>query len=324
MEPEVIRLGAQYLRILAVSYLLTSLTVTFNASLRCIGQTKIPMFTTLIALLVNGSLNYIFIFKFNWGVQGAALATAIARFAELFAQIVVIFKYRLPVAAKIKNYFNFKIKFMKDICFSIIPVFLNESIWAIGMTLYNVAYRSTGNEAQAAVRISASVQSLFMVIGFGIGSGCGILIANTLGGGESEKAKKYAKRCLFLAACISAVMGLCLVFFAPLILSNYKVSAAVRDNAYKIMCIIAFIMMFKTFNYTAIVGILRNGGDTKFCLLLDAASVWLIGVPAAFLGTRVFQLPIYMIVAMVNCEELFKFAVSMWRVLSNKWAKCVV
>jgi Na+-driven multidrug efflux pump len=269
-------------------------------------------------------LNYLFIFIFGWGVQGAALATAIARVAELIAQICIIFTFKLPIAAKIKQYFSFDKAFAKSICISIIPVFLNEAVWAIGTTLYNIAYRSTGNDAQAALSISASLQQLFMVIGIGIGAGCGILIANTLGSGDSGLAKKYAKRCLILASIVSITMGVCLILFAPLILTNYNVSAAIKADAFKIMCIIGFIMMFKTFNYTAIVGILRNGGDTKFCLFLDAASVWLIGVPAAFLGTYVFQLPIYMIVAMVNCEELFKFFLSAWRVATNKWAKCVV
>ncbi|MDR2904127.1 MAG: MATE family efflux transporter [Clostridiales bacterium] len=324
MKPEVIALGAQYLRVLGASYLVTSLTVTFNAALRCIGQTKIPMCTTIVALLTNAALNYLFIFVFGWGVVGAALATAIARCAELIAQCYIIFAYKLPIAAKIKQYFSFDKQFLKTIGLAIVPVFLNEAVWAVGMTLYNVAYRATGNEAQAAVQISAAVQRLFMVIGFGIGAGSGIMIANTLGMGERADAQKHAWRCLALSVAVSVLMGACLVLFAPFILSSYNVSDVVKDSAFKIMCVIAVAMAFKTFNYTAIVGILRNGGDTKFCLLLDAGCAWLIGVPAAFLGAQVFHLPIYVIVALVSCEELAKFFFTFWRIRLSKWVKCVV
>lgn len=323
-KPEVIALGAQYLRIIAATYLLTGVTVTFNAALRCIGQTKIPMMTTLVTLLINGILNYIFIFVFHWGVQGAALATAVARASELIAQIFIIFKFKLPVAAKISGYFGMSGKFVKNICISIVPVFLNEAVWAVGVTLYKVAYKAAGDDAQAAVQIAAPIQNLFMVMGIGIGAGCGILIANTLGVEDREKAIQYSRKCLKMAAFVSAVMGLCFIISAPMILINYNVSNEIKADTFKIMCIIAFIMMFKTVNYTAIVGILRNGGDTKFCLMLDAVSVWFIGVPAAFLGAYVFKLPIYIIVAMVNGEELFKFVFSLWRVLSNKWANCIV
>ena len=48
-----------------------------------------------------------------------------------------------------------------------------------------------------------------------------------------------------------------------------------------------------------IVGVLRGGGDTKFAMLLEIGSVWLIGVPMAFISTVILKLPVNIVVALI-------------------------
>jgi Na+-driven multidrug efflux pump len=78
-------------------------------------------------------------------------------------------------------------------------------------------------------------------------------------------------------------------------------------------------MWAKVFNYINIVGILRSGGDTTFCLLLDTGGVWLVGVPLVFLGGLVFHLPIYWVYALVQVEEVIKLIIGIPRLASKKW-----
>ena len=90
----------------------------------------------------------------------------------------------------------------------------------------------------------------------------------------------------------------------------------IRDS-----CIIVFILYLpaKSYNYINIVGVLRSGGDTTVCLILDTAGVWLIGVPFAFLGALVFHFPIHIVYAMVLFEEAVKMVGGFWRYRSGKW-----
>ncbi len=323
-DENVIKLGSDYLRIVAVTYILTAITLTMNTALRSINQTKIPMFTTFVALVINVVFNYIFIYIFKWGVVGAAIATAMARLAEVIAVIVISYKLKLPIAVKIGSYFKIPKEFIKPFFIAVVPVILNEFVWALGTTLYNVAYKAAGNEAQAAVRISASVQNLFNVIGMGIGSACGIMLANQLGANRIEDAVKNSRRFLKISIVISSVMCVLLLVSSPVLLSLYKVPQSVKDDAALIMVIIAFGMIIRTYNFTTIVGILRSGGDTKYCLMLDMLGVWLVGVPFVFVGAYLFKLPIYVLVLLVLSEEVFKFFLSTKRVLGNIWAKCMV
>ena len=320
----VIALGAEYLRHIALSYFFTAITFSINGVLRSIAQTKIPMVTTIIALLSNLTLTYIFIFVLELGVAGTAVATVIARSIEITAQLLIINKLRLPIVTKIKEYFTADKEFVKIFFKTGLPVIINAIIWSIGVSFYQVAYKFAGTEAQGAMQIASTVQNVFMVVGMAVGTSCGIMIANLLGGGNREKAIEYSRKCLITAVCFSTFMGMVLMLFSPIIAGFFDIDEAVKESVIKLLYIISFGIIMKTFNYTAIVGIIRSGGDTKFCLFLDLGVVWLIGIPMAFLGAAVLHLPIHLVLIMVYAEEVVKIGISGYRVLSNKWAKNLV
>ena len=60
-------------------------------------------------------------------------------------------------------------------------------------------------------------------------------------------------------------------------------------------------------------------GDTRFALIMEICSIWLIGVPAAYIGAFVLYLPVYYVYLMVALEEVVKAFVCAWRFRSRKW-----
>jgi Na+-driven multidrug efflux pump len=118
---------------------------------------------------------------------------------------------------------------------------------------------------------------------------------------------------------VALLSGIVLAFFSPLALTPYKVSPIVLDYAQKNLIVYCLFMWVKVFNYINVVGILRSGGDTTFCLLLDIGGVWLVGVPLVFLGGLVFHLPIYYVYALVQVEEIVKLIIGIPRLASKKW-----
>ena len=72
-------------------------------------------------------------------------------------------------------------------------------------------------------------------------------------------------------------------------------------------------------NMTLFVGIFRAGGDTRFGFVLDALTIWLVGVPLAYAGAFVFHLPIYWVYPLVLSEEAVKWVVAMFRFFSRRW-----
>lgn len=323
-DERVIELAAKYLRPIGISYFFLAVIVTINSALRSIGQTKFPMFTSIIALTFNVTLTYVLIFIFDMGITGAAISTVITRAIELILQIILIRKFRLIILAPIKVYFSADRIFIKMFFATAGSVIINEFIWALGTSLYQVAYQFAGTEGQGAIQIASPVQNLFLVISIAIGTSCGIMIANQLGAGEREKAIRYSRKCITISVSFSIVMGILLIFASPLIISLFNVYGIVEENVRNILYVIAIGMTLKTFNYATIVGILRSGGDTKFCLYTDLGTVWLVGVPMAFFGAIVLGMPIHLILLMSYGEEVSKAIVSGLRVKSNKWANTLV
>lgn len=320
----VISLGSGYLKTVAVSYIFTAVIVVFNSALKVTGNTIQPMATTFIAFIINMVCNYIFIFKMGYGVKGSAMGTVCARACELVIQFIIMIKCKRKVLARPAAYFGFNFGFCKNIIPVALPVICNEALWSLGTTGYNIAYKYSGTLAQAAVQIATTVQNLFMVAGMGIGSACAIILSNTLGAGDKEKALDYSKRCVFFGTLISSIMGIILALSAGSIVGIFKVDPIAGLYAHRMLLIVAVGVVVKTLSYITICGILRSGGDTRYCLVLEGLSVWFIGLPMAFLGSAILHLPIYITFAMVYMEEVIKVIISFHRVAGNKWLRTLV
>lgn len=65
---------------------------------------------------------------------------------------------------------------------------------------------------------------------------------------------------------------------------------------------------------------IRAGGDTRFLLLMDSGLVWLVGIPAAYIGLlvlRVNSLPVLFL--LVQTEQVVRLIVGLLRCRSGKW-----
>ena len=61
------------------------------------------------------------------------------------------------------------------------------------------------------------------------------------------------------------------------------------------------------------------GDNVRVCLAIDLLSMWLIGVPIAFIGAVFWKLPVEYVVALISIEEIVKFAACVIRYRSGKW-----
>lgn len=327
-SPQVIDLGAKYLKIVCLSYLFNAITLNFAFALRCVGKAKPPMIVSAFAVLCNVFFNYIFIFGHfgakAMGVEGAALATVIARVFECLILVCYVYMGRNILAAKINEMISFTKDFMVKVLKTVTSVVLNEACWGLGFVVYSVAYGRIGAKAMASIQICNTIQNLFMVVVFGLANAAVVMIGNKIGEGNEEDAKDYGKRfikiCLLVAMCISGSLFLS----SKSIVNIFNVSNEVLNDSLLILYIMGGIMIIRVFNITVIVGILRGGGDTSYALKLEAITMWLIGVPLSFLGAFLFKLPVYAVYALGTIEEITKAICALKRFKSGKWVRSVI
>jgi len=321
-DPSVISQGSVYLQIVAFSYVITAISNSFAFVLRSTENVKLPLLTSLVALSLNTLMNYgLVLGNFglpSLGVKGAAIATVISRLIEVTLLLLIIYRRKLPVAAKLPALLNFKILSIKKFFNTTLPVIATEIIWSFGITTYNVVYARIGTESIAAVNIAGTLDRLIFVVFIGLGNACAIMIGNRIGAQENELATDYAKKFLLLGAIGASVLGLIMFIFVTPLLSFYQVSALTIDFTVKLIGFMALSLPIRSLNLILLIGILRAGGDTKVAFFIDAGSVWVVGVPMALIGAFVLGLPVHWVYLMVLGDEAIKLGFGLYRFFSQR------
>lgn len=324
----VINLGAQYLRVVAISYIFTAITFSYSFSLRSIGRTALPMVVSIIAVLINVICNYIFIFGHfgapALGVVGAALGTVIARIVETTILVGVVYLRKGVLAAKFKELIDISKEMMARVTMPVVFVVLNELCWGLGMVVYSAAYGHIGAGAVASVQISSTVANLSTVLVFGLAGAASTMVGNKIGEGEEAVGKLYAKRIAILSMLFAVILSSILALSSRAIVGLFAVSPQVASASLTILYITSGILVLRTFNVVMIVGILRGGGDAKVALYIELITMWFVGVPMALLGAFILKWPIEAVFAIVALEEVVKFILCLYRFKSGKWAHNII
>lgn len=326
--PETVRLGSEYLRIVAFSYIITAISFVISIGLRSTGNANIPLKISIVSFGSNTIFNYIFMFgKLGLpalGVKGAAIGTLLARIIEISLLLYAVYSSRGPLAGTVKELFGWNKEFVNKYLKTTSPVILNEGFWALGQVMYSIAYAKIGEEATAAIQVVTTIQNVFFVIFRGLANSSSVMIGNKIGQGEEKEAYDYAINFLIISSLLGIIFGIGMIVSSDLTLKLFRnLDIGLYDTAKSIMLVMGLVFFIKTFNATVIVGVLRGGGDTTFSMFLEIGSVWLIGVPMAFIGALILKLPVYYVVALVSLEEIVKALVSIPRVRSKKWIKNV-
>lgn len=311
-----VSLGAKYIRIAALSYLLTGISQCWLCVMKTTGQTKESAAISTAALVLDTVLNAIFIFGFHMDVVGAALTTTISRAVEL----IVVILYTKKMAVK-PNFQKVSKEINKDFWKCGIPIFINSLVWGLGTTMYSVIIGHLGTAITAAFSVANIVRQLAISVCKGLGSGGEILLANVLGSGDLVKGKEYGSKLAKLSVpCGFVCAGLALVFgFA---LSNFMtLSDAVRADLNTMIIVSALYMFSLSINTVAICCVFSAGGDTAFDAYSVAVTMWLIILPVAAVCGFVLHLDPMVVYIILSLDEVVKIPWVFAHYKKYKWLK---
>ena len=324
-----LKYALSYLKIMLIGLLPFTATMVYASSLREIGETKLPMTASVIAIFINLVFNYLLIYgKFGFpklGVIGAAAATVLARFIE--AAIVIV------VATKRRNEYKFLKSAFKslyvplDLCFKIFkkgsPLLINEFLWAAGMAVLLQCYSVRGLEVVAALNIANTVNNLFSVVFITMGNAVAIIVGQHLGANEIEKAKNSVWQLITLAVACCVIIGSVMAAFAKVIPNLYNTQSEVRQMATNFLYIIAFFMPIYAFAHNCYFT-LRSGGRTIITFLFDSACTWGVCVPCALILTRFTNLPILPLYFAVQSLEFLKCIIGFIMIRKGLWIRNII
>ena len=323
-DDAVIALSADYLKIAAWGYLFQTLSLCLGTILFSCESPVLPMLSTLAGVVTNGVLNYVLIFgKLGLpalGVEGAAIATVIASVVNLVVLLVVSYVKKNPIAAKPKE-MRFDAAMVKGFFKVALPVFFNEALWSVGVSLQSVLYGQLGTPVQTAMQILSTVDRIGFILMAGLGKACGVMVGNAIGEGKPEQAKLYSQRMRVIAPLAVFCLGLVLFALTPVFLMLYDVSAEVHAMALSVIRVYCLASWLSTLNFTIVIGTLRAGGDTLRASLIDLGGLWLISLPISWICGKALGLPITLVYPLMFIGDALKAVAGTLYTRRNKWIK---
>jgi hypothetical protein len=148
---------------------------------------------------------------------------------------------------------------------------------------------------------------------------CAVMVGNRIGEGKKEEAYETVRRVIILNVSLAWLVGLIVISLRGVITNWYDLTPAGVHNVRMLMLMMACVLWIRMINFSTFIGALRAGGDTRFALVMEICSIWLIGVPVALTAAFVFHWPVYYVYLAVGLEEIAKAFVSLWRFRSRKW-----
>ena len=322
-DTEVIDLGSSYLRIVGFTYIAVAIATAYIAVLRSIQLIRLTIIATVSALTFKTILGYGLIFGIGGlpelGVRGAAIGTASGWTLELVLLLILIYTQKTPLAANPLTLFSFDKAFFGRVLKTVWPAVANELFWSFGITTYYAIYAHIGTDSIAAVNINATIEELGFVVFMGLANGCAVMVGNRIGARKKDEAYEIVRRVIIIGVTFAVIVGVILFFLRDVVVGRYDLSPSGAKNVRMLMLMMACTLWIRMFNFSTFVGALRAGGDTRFALIMEICSIWLIGVPAAYIAAFVFHLPVYYVYLAVSIEEIAKAFVSGWRFKSKKW-----
>lgn len=199
-----------YTRIIILGLPFLIMSTGLNSIIRSDGSPRYSMYSMLVGAALNVVLDPIFIFKFNMGVQGAAIATVISQFVSFAFSLRYLFKF------KSVNLYRelFKIdgdilrtilmlgasSFITQMAISIVQITMNNSIRYFGaLSIYG------SDIPLSAIGIVMKVNMIVISIILGIGIGSQPIWGYNYGAQNYERVKQTYKLSVFSATAVSFI-----------------------------------------------------------------------------------------------------------------------
>lgn len=308
-EDALIASGADYLRAVALSYLLCGISQIYLTVLKNTGAAAVSSRISSMAVILNIIVNALLIFGLcglpRLGIVGAAYATVLARAVELVWSVIAT-KKQGQVNIHWHALLQKKTELAGDFWKYTTPVLGAALVWGIAYTLYSVIMGHMGSDAVAANSITGIAKSMISCLIRGVSGGAGIMIGNLLGAGQLEKARNYGGRLTRLAIAVGIATGGALMLISPLIVRLAPLSDAAAGYLQGMLIFCGINIMFQSVNTTVLDGIFCSGGDSKFDMKGNIGAMWCFSVPVGFLAAFWLKLPVMVVFCIVNLDEIVK------------------
>lgn len=269
--------GDSFIRIMFLGTPTMFLMASYSSIKTGMGDTYSPMIIGAMSVATNIILDPIFIFKMDMGIQGAAIATVIARGVFGLYAVSTLFIKNGELYLKVSDLIPDKkhIKMLLDIG---LPNSIGQTTTSIGFMVLNIFVLSYGEATITALSIGNRINGLILMPAMGIGNALAAIVGQNLGADNLDRAKKAVRSAAILSTLVLTIGGIPIIVFAEQVVSIFTVDPSVLSQGtyYLILVTLAIPLMGI---YQVFIGTFQGSGHTLFSMILMFGRLWLVRIP---------------------------------------------
>ena len=209
VDPSIMDLTAEYLRIIFWGLMFTFLYNFFSSTLRALGDSNSPLYFLIISAVINAGLDVLFIVKFHMGVEGCAYATVIAQgISALLCLVYIIQKF--DILKLQKTDFAPDVSMMQRLLSIGVPI----SITAIGTIIVQSAINVFGADYIAGYAAAGKLQNMVNTIFIAFGATIATYVGQNRGAGRLDRVRQGVKDTQIMILIAAAAFFLIIHFLA--------------------------------------------------------------------------------------------------------------
>ena len=293
-DVQTLQTAADYLRLLAGTYLPMAGATMLAAAFRCAEKPRLPLYAG-IATVLSQWVNFLLMLLFCRKTPPLPAADG---------------RRTPPVRGRGRQYLAM-----------LLPLLICEVTWSLGENVYAAIYGRMGTDASAAMTLTAPVQGLVIGALCGLSQAAGVIVGKRLGSGDEDAAYAVGRCLLVYGAAGAALLSVLVVLLSGVYVEIYQVEDGVKRLTRQILTAYALVAPCKVLNMILGGGILRSGGRTAYVMAIDLVGTWGFGVPAGLVTAFVFALPVPYVYFALSLEECLRFGISLAVFRRRRWMR---
>lgn len=260
---------------------------------RGLGDSKTPLYTVILATIINIVLDLIFVRNFHMGAFGAAFATVIAQFASVVFSLIII--------VRMKRNFTFS---LHDICYNKkytkstitigLPVAVNAFLVSLSFTFILGIVNRFGVIVSAGVGVTERLIGFLMLVPLAFGQTMATFVAQNVGARKHERAKKGMITAIYISLVAAFTMIVISLLYGKEMLGVFSKNEEILVPAFEYLKSYCFDIFFTVFLFTSI-GYFNGYGKTKFTMISGLMGALLVRIPLSYFFSTVSPVSIFLI-----------------------------
>ncbi len=321
VEDSVMENALFYFMITVISYPFLGLFSAGAAFYRASGNSKFPTKVSVVSNMINVTGNALFIYGFQWGVMGAALATL---FSRVFSTVVIYYCLRKPGQTIIvRDYFKIRpdMKLILAIMAIGVPAGIENGMFQFGKLAVQSTVSTMGTVAISAQAMTDILELVNGIFSNSVGIGLMTVAGQCIGARRKEEAKYYVVKLMGIAWI--GVLVSCYLVLAVTKPVTW-ISGMEPDAARMCFEMVAAMTVVKPLVWVGAFGLpygFRAAGDAKFSMVVSVSSMWCCRVGLCIFLVRVFHFGLMGVWIGIFVDWIVRAFIFSMRFMSGKWLR---